>query len=79
MALVRCGNCCPSCVSDGMAQEEDASERAHSDDGVETFISASQQSSENQSACCNVSTDFEEEIVISNTFLQVVRKRGGDE
>ena len=32
------------------------------------------QSPENQSVCCNVSTDFEDEIVIKNTFLQVVRK-----
>ena len=28
----------------------------------------------NQSACCNVSNDFEEETIIKNTFLQVVRR-----
>ena len=64
--VVRCGNCGSRCVSDGLAQEEDASERARSDAGVETFISASE-SPENH----------EEEIVIKNTFLQVVRKDPG--
>ena len=58
MVLVRCGNCGSVCVLDGLAQEA----------GVETFISASQ-SPENQSVCCNLFTDFEEEIAIKNTFF----------
>ena len=76
MALVRCGSCGSSCVLDGLAKEEDASERARSDVGVDAFVSASQLP-EDQSVCCNVSTDFEEEIVIKNTFLQVVRREPG--
>ena len=50
MALVRCGNCGSSCVLDGLAHEEDASERAWSDAGGETCISASQ-SPENECVC----------------------------
>ena len=71
IALIRWGSCDSSRELDGLAQEEDASERARSGVGVETLISASQ-SPENQSVCCNVSTD-EVERVIKNTFLQVVR------
>ena len=74
--MVRCESCGSSCVLDGLAQEEDASERARSDVGVDTFVSASK-SPEDQSVCCNVSTDFEEEIVIKNTFLQVVKREPG--
>ena len=58
MALVRCGTCGSSCVLDGLAQEEDAFKRVRSDVGVDALVSASQ-SPENQSVCCNVSTDFE--------------------
>ena len=42
MALVLCGICGSSCVLDGLAKEEDASERAWSDVGVDTFVFASQ-------------------------------------
>ena len=76
MACVLCGDCGSSSVLDGLAQEEDTSERDRSDAGVETSISASQ-SPEDQSVCCNVSADFEEETVIKNTFLQVFRREPG--
>ena len=62
MALVRCGTCCSSCVSDGLAQEQDAS--APSDAGVETFLLHSRQRT---TVHANVTTDFEE-MVIKNTF-----------
>ena len=51
--------------------------RYREDAGEETFTFAPQ-SPEDQGEICNVSTDFEEEIVIKNTFPQVVRKEVED-
>ena len=78
MALARCGNRGSSCLSEDFAHEEDASlmsERARSDAAEETFTFVPQ-APEDQSECCHVSTDFEEETVIKNTLLQVIRKEG---